>query len=106
MTQAVLSGVAAASSEAKLIGSKLTREHLSGGSRGHFILVGLTKNNDAINWRLSLLKDLLELPPLPNLVSSSKDSIGGLLFSLLDSFALSKVAALQSFTKNSCRSIK
>ncbi len=94
MTQADLSGVASASSEAKLIGSTLTREDLSGGSRSHFILVGLRKNNDAINWQLLLSKDLLELPLQPRLASSSEDFIGGLLFSLIDSFALSKIFAL------------
>ncbi len=40
MTQTVLSGVAAASLEAKLIGLKLSRADLSEGLHCHFILVG------------------------------------------------------------------
>ncbi len=116
VTQAILSGVAAASSEAKLIGSTLTPEDLSGGSRGHFIFVGWIKN-DAIKRRQFLSKDLfVELLLQPMLVSSSEDFIGGLRFStivrleaallFLASFVLSKIAALRSFTKNSCGSIK
>ncbi len=57
ITRAVLSGVAAASLEAKLIGSTLTPADLSGGSRGRFMIVGWIKNN-AINWRLTLSNDL------------------------------------------------